>query len=326
MSWQPCASWAALRLRARILRELRRFFDARGILEIETPVLSRAATVDPAIDSFDTLYRGPGCSSKERLFLQTSPEFFMKRLLAAGSGPIYQLARVFRNAEAGRRHNPEFTLLEWYRPGFDHQRLMDEVEDLLNVLLPGHALLAGPIERQTYRQLFIDFVGVDPFKAAPADIRILFERCGLRAPGGMPEVDVRPWLDLAFTLLIEPRLAGRAVFVYEYPADQAALARVRLGDPPVAERFELYFSGIELANGFHELGDANEQRSRFLEENRRRESAGSPVMPMDQALLAALEAGLPDCAGVALGVDRLVMAAAGVQSIEQVLAFAWPTL
>ncbi len=296
------------------------------MLEVETPVLSRAATVDAAIASFATLYQGPGCAEGERLFLQTSPEFFMKRLLAAGSGPIYQLARVFRNAEAGRRHSPEFTLLEWYRPGFDHHRLMDEVESLLRTLLPDHPLLSRPIERLSYRQLFIDLADLDPMVAGAADVGTLLERRGVTAPAGMSATDTRVWLELVLTHVIEPGIGDRALFVHDYPADQAALARVTTGNPPVAERFELYFAGVELANGFHELSDAVEQRRRFLDENQRRRAAGDPVMPVDEALLSALEAGLPDCAGVALGVDRLVMAAAGVTAIDQVVAFAWPDL
>lgn len=325
-SWRPGVTLEALKRRARMLADIRRFFQERDVLEVETPVLSRAATVDPAIASFVTRFEGAGGGSPFELFLQTSPEFFMKRLLADGAGAIYQIARVFRNGEAGRRHNPEFTLLEWYRPGFDEHHLMDEIESLLHAVLPGHPLLATAIERITYRRLFLDHAGLDPVEADVVSIRSLLADRGVASPRGMPESDSRPWLDLVLTHLIEPAIGKRALFVHDYPADQAALARIRPGTPPVAERFELYLAGWELANGFHELTDASEQRRRFLEENRRRQSAGEPAMPVDEALLQALEAGLPDCAGVALGVDRLLMVATGASAIDQVIPFAWPAL
>jgi lysyl-tRNA synthetase class 2 len=324
--WRPGARWPVMRLRAGLLAAIRRYFEHQGVLEVETPVLSRGAAIDPAIESFHTGYRGPGCAAGERLFLHTSPEFFMKRLLAAGSGPIYQIARVFRNAEAGRRHNPEFTLLEWYRPAFDHHRLMDDVEGLLSRVLPDHPLLQSPIERLSYRQLFIEHVGLDPFVDDAATIRDLLVRKGVTPPDAMPLSEVRRWLDLALTHLVEPALTGRALFVFDYPAEQAALARVRSDDPPVAERFELYLDGIELANGFHELTDAAQQRRRFERENRQRQVSGSDLMPVDEYFLASLEAGLPDCSGVALGIDRLVMAAAGLESIDRAVAFSYPRI
>lgn len=319
--WQPGADLATLRLRAELLARIRAFFAARDVLEVETPLLSTAAITDPNLASFATMYSGPGPRYGQTLYLHTSPEFPMKRLLAAGSGCIYQIARVFRDGEAGRRHNPEFTLLEWYRIGFDHHRLMSEVAELATVLLSDRLSLAEP-EWLSYRQAFERHLDLNPHQATVAELTTCAERHGVPIPSEMPASDMDPWLDLLLTQRIEPHLGqGRLCFLYDYPASQAALARLRPGDPPVGERFELYLYGIELANGFHELGDAVEQRWRFEAENVARQAHGLPVMPVDERLLAALEAGLPDCAGVALGVDRLVMLAAGKNSLAEILAF-----
>lgn len=317
--WRPCAGLEALRLRARLLAGIRAFFAARGVLEVDTPALSAAAASDPALASFAVRYRGPGPLHGRELYLHTSPEFPMKRLLAAGSGPIYQLAKVFRDGEAGRRHNPEFTLLEWYRPGFDHHRLMDEVQDLVTGLLGER-----PARRLGYRELFLSHLDLDPLTAAVPELAAAAAARGIAPPPGMPAADPDPWLDLLLSHCIEPRLGPGLVFVYDYPASQAALARLRRderGGPALGERFELYVDGVELANGFHELADSAEQRRRFEADNAARRARGLPVAPLDGRLLAALEAGLPDCAGVALGVDRLLMLAAGAESLEVVLAF-----
>lgn len=320
-SWRPGAELATLRLRAELLARVRAFFAARGVLEVETPALAAAAITDPHLASFSTVYSGPGPRHGRTLYLHTSPEFPMKRLLAAGSGCIYQIARVFRDGEAGRRHNPEFTLLEWYRVGFDHHRLMDEVAELVTALLAGRLALAEP-ERLSYRELFQRHLGLDPHRAGVAELAACMKRFELPIPPGMPVDDTDPWLDLLLTHWIEPRLErGRLTFVYDYPVSQAALARLRADDPPVGERFELYLNGVELANGFHELGDADEQRRRFEGGNAARRALGLPVMPVDEHLLAALAAGLPDCAGVALGFDRLVMLAAGKAALGEVIAF-----
>ncbi len=311
--WRPGATIGTLRARAAILARVRAFFAARGVLEVETPVLAAATVTEPQIHSLETRYTGPG--GGRRLYLQTSPEYAMKRLLAAGSGPIWQLARVFRDGEAGRLHNPEFTLLEWYRPGFDHHALMDEVEALVVEIL---GLPAG-FERITYAELFRRHIGLDPFDAHDRDLQACARDHGIDAP---PIESRDGWLDLLLTHLIEPVLgAERPLFVHDYPPSQAALARLRDGDPPVAERFELYIKGIELANGYHELGDAAEQRARFARDRERRRHAGLPDVPADDRLLAALAHGLPPCAGVALGLDRLVMLAVGVRSLDEVLAF-----
>ena len=320
-SWRPTAELATLRLRAGLLARVRAFFTARGVLEVETPALSAAAITDPHLASFAVRYTGPGPRHGQPLYLHTSPEFPMKRLLAAGSGCIYQIARVFRDGEAGRRHNPEFTLLEWYRVGFDHHQLMDEVAELVTELLAGRLALAEP-ERFSYRELFQHHLNLDPHRASTAELAACAEKHSVPIPPEMPADDADPWLDLLLTHWIEPRLeSGRLTFVYDYPATQAALARLRPGDPPVGERFELYVGGVELANGFHELGDAAEQRRRFELGNAARQARELPLMPVDENLLAALAAGLPACAGVALGFDRLVMLAAGKASLAEVMAF-----
>lgn len=312
--WRPTASWRNLRRRAALLAGIRGFFAERGVLEVETPLLSSATVTDPHLASLKTELGG------RTLYLQTSPEFAMKRLLAAGSGPIYQITKAFRGGgEVGRRHNPEFTLLEWYRPGFDHHALMDEMDELL-----GRLLGVPAAERLTYGELFERTFGLDPHRAGVDRLRRAAAGQGLDAELG--EACRDDWLDLLLGCVIEPRLGrGRPTFVHDYPVSQAALARVRPGDlpgsgPPLAERFEVYVEGVELANGFHELADAAEQRRRFAADLERRSGAGLDAVPIDERFLAALAAGLPDCAGVALGVDRLAMVAAGGRSLRQVMA------
>jgi lysyl-tRNA synthetase class 2 len=288
---------------------------------VETPILSTAGTTDPQLDSFITAYRGPGSSHTQALYLHTSPEFPMKRLLAMGSGCIYQITKVFRNGEVGRFHNPEFTLLEWYRLGFDHHRLMDEVEELATALLYKRLKLKAS-ERLSYSEVFQRYLGLDPHRTCVPELAACVRFQGLTPPAGMPPDDPNPWLDLLLSHRIGPQLGqGKLTFVYDYPASQAALARVNNAGPPLAERFELYLKGIELANGFHELGDTQEQRDRFDRDNHIRTTHGLPLVPIDENLLAALAAGLPDCAGVALGFDRLLMIAADKPSLAEVIAF-----
>lgn len=316
-AWRPSAEMAALRQRAQLLAELRGFFAARGVMEVETPVLYGAGATDPHLLSFSTEYLGPGSPSGRTLYLQTSPEFAMKRLLAAGSGPIYQIGKSFRNGETGRRHNPEFTMLEWYRPGWDYHALMDEVEALIRQVLTTPAAA-----RVSYGELFLRHLDVDPHCADLAALRDAAIARGIAAPVGLGN-DRDGWLDFLWCHSVEPQLGsdGRPLFVVDYPASLAMLARLRPGSPAVAERFELYLHGIELANGFHELADGVEQRRRFEGDNAQRRAAGLPPMPLDEHLLAALEQGLPDCSGVALGVDRLLMLRAGIMNIGGVLAF-----
>jgi lysyl-tRNA synthetase class 2 len=322
VDWQPSATLEVLRLRARMLAGIRAFFSERGVLEVETPCLSVAATPDPALLSFTTRYTGPLFPQGQTLYLQTSPEFPMKRLLAAGSGSIYQICKVFRDGEAGRTHNPEFTLLEWYRTGFDAAQLMAEVETLLQQLLGEHLPLAAS-ERLSYREAFQRHANLDPHTATARDFAQAARAHEIHAPPGMlAHHDVAIWRDLLLTHLIEPKLGqGRLTFLYDYPASQASLARVRPGTPPLAERFELYLNGTELANGFHELADASEQRTRFERQLHARSVKHQPAVTLDENLLAALASGLPDCSGVALGFDRLAMLAAGAKSLGEVIAF-----
>lgn len=320
-SWRPTASGDVLRLRAALLARIRAWCAAHDLLEVETPLLSSGATTDPQIESFTTRYLGPGAPQGRLCYLHTSPEFPMKRLLAAGSGSIYQICRVLRQGECGARHNPEFTLVEWYRLGADHHALMDEVQGLVAAVLSDTRTLAEP-ERLTYRAAFERVTGLDPHRSSPAELRACAARHGLGTVGGAGEGDADLWRDLLLSHLVTPDLGqGRLSFVYDFPASQASLARVRSGDPPVAERFEAFLDGVELANGFHELTQAGEQRRRFERDRHRRRAAGRSVVPSDARLLAALAAGLPDCAGVALGFDRLVMAACGARRIDEVIAF-----
>ncbi len=320
--WQPTAALEVLKLRARLLERIRAFFSERGVLEVETPVLSTAAVTDPMLASLATRYTGPRFPRGQTFYLHTSPEFPMKRLLAAGSGSIYQICKVFRDGEAGRLHNPEFTLVEWYRTGFDHHRLMDETDELVMRLLAPTMSLDAP-ERLSYREAFRRHAGLDPHTASAGDFATVAKARQISIPRGLAsQNDLSVWRDLLLTHAVEPMLGqGRLTFIYDYPASQASLARIQPGDPPVAARFELYLNGIELANGFHELADADEQRARFERQLHARVAGGQPVVPMDERLLAALAQGLPDCAGVALGVDRLVMLAAGKTSLQDVLAF-----
>jgi lysyl-tRNA synthetase class 2 len=320
--WQPIAAFEILRLRARMLQSIRAFFSARDVLEVETPLLSAAATTDVHLESFATVFRGPQAPKGRVLYLHTSPEFPMKRLLASGSGAIYQICKVFRQGESGAMHNPEFTLLEWYRPHFDLFALMDEVEELVAQVLGEHIQLA-PAERLTYAEAFRRFADVADVHSA--DVPTLRARWRARGQPDVPHLgddDRDGWLDLLMSHVVQPQL-GRdgPSLVHDYPASQAALARVRVDQPAVAERFELFINGVEIANGFHELGDAREQRARFEQDRTRRQQRGMRDVPVDERLLAALEHGMPDCSGVALGFDRLVMLAAGARRIEEVLAF-----
>lgn len=318
--WRPGADLDILKLRATLLARVRIFFAERGVLEVDTPVLCRGATTDPAIASFVTAYQTPGGADGLPLYLHSSPEFCMKRLLAAGSGPIYQLSHVFRNGESGRRHNPEFMLLEWYRPGFSPSELMDEIDALLSQVLQGY-LDYQPASRISYQRWFLDETGLDPWSDTPAAFRAFADQRLSSVPDGMPDDELDPWLDLFLTHWLEPRLKVPAQFVQDYPPGQASLAQVRQQPLPVAERFELYLHGAELANGFHELADSAEQRRRFERDNRSRQRSEQPEMPIDEPLLAAIDHGLPDCSGVALGFDRLVMLAAGQSELDSVLPF-----
>jgi lysyl-tRNA synthetase class 2 len=313
-AWRPTAVLHALQRRAAMLAAAREFFARRGVLEVETPILSSAAVTDPQIESLVTRVAGMAAPS----FLCTSPEYAMKRLLAAGCGDIYQICKVFRDGERGRWHNPEFTLLEWYRLGFDDAALMAEVEALIGCLLAPYRRLE-PAEHLSYSAALLLHAGVDPQRAAADD---LAEAARCRGIACDAELDHDARLDLLMGLVVGPRLGlQRPCFISDYPASQAALARLKPGTPPVAARFELYLDGLELANGFHELADGGEQRARFARDLATRGARRQPQPPVDEHLLAALRSGLPDCAGVALGFDRLVAVALGAQRLSDVMAF-----
>jgi elongation factor P--(R)-beta-lysine ligase len=325
----PAASWETLTLRAELLRKTRSFFDARGFLEVETPILSADTVVDRHLDPFSISPRLPGEGPGVRadiphsalhtppsLYLQTSPEFAMKRLLASGGAAIYQIAKVFRQGELGPLHNPEFTMVEWYRVGDGMAEGMQLLGDLSEALLG-----RGPADRLTYRETFQKHVGIDPLTADLAGLQATADRLQITIPEGFGD-DPDDWLDLLLVERVQPHLGvDRPVIVYDYPASQAALSRVRPENPPVAERFELYADGIELANGYHELTDAAELRRRNRRTNAQRRAAGKPELPEQSWLLAAMDFGLPPCTGVALGFDRLVMLAAGLKTVAQVIAF-----
>ena len=312
--WSPRASMETLRLRAALIASIREFFARRNVLEVETPTLSAAGASDPNLESLTARARALGDSEH---YLATSPEHAMKRLLAAGSGDIYQLCRVYRDGELGRWHQPEFTLLEWYRVGWDETALMNEVDDLLRLLLAPTRPRTSTT-RLSYREAFRRFLNVDPREDSVALARRL-GNLGVTVPSG---IDRDGLLDLALGAVIAPGFDPDSVtFVYDYPASQAALARIKTASPPVAARFEAFSGGLELANGYGELTDADEQRSRFEAERRKRRDAGLPAPPVDEDLLAALSHGLPTCAGVAVGVDRLVAVAAGLDTVAETMSF-----
>jgi elongation factor P--(R)-beta-lysine ligase len=318
-AWRPTATLDALRRRAAMLAAAREFFAGRGVLEVETPLLSAAAVSDPQIESLATGVTGMGAGGTAApAYLCTSPEYAMKRLLAAGSGDIYQICKVFRDGERGRWHNPEFTLLEWYRLGFDDAALMTEVETLLGRLLQPYRRLE-PAERLSYSAAMQRHAGVDAHRAGDEELQ---EAARLHGVLCEAQLDRDAKLDLLMGLIVGPRLGHeRPCFICDYPASQAALARLKPGEPPVAARFELYLDGIELANGFHELVHVGEQRARFEQDLNVRGARGQALRPLDENLLAALAAGMPDCAGVALGFDRLVAIALGAPRLADVMAF-----
>ncbi|WKD22859.1 elongation factor P--(R)-beta-lysine ligase [Pseudoalteromonas sp. KG3] len=314
--WMPSAEIATLQQRASIVRTIREFFYAREVMEVDTPSLSAASVTDVHLASFNTSFVGPGHAKGLPLYLQTSPEFAMKRLLAAGSGAIFQLCKAFRNEEAGIHHNPEFTMLEWYRPGFDEFALMDEIDELMQLVLNVPAA-----QRLTYQQAFQQALGLDPLTATLAQLQQLAIEQGF-ADIAAHETHRDTLLQLLFCMKVEPTIGqDKPCFVYHFPASQAALARICKHDSRVAGRFELYYQNMELANGFNELTNAQEQAKRFTEDNVYRDANNLPQVPMDTRLIAALEHGLPQCAGVALGIDRLVMLATKKHTIKEVIAF-----
>jgi len=309
------AARRAFKLRTKLFSLVRTFFAERGVLEVETPMLSEAGNTEPNIESFSTMFGGHVAAGSRERWLRTSPEHALKRLVASGIGDCYELGRVFRNGEAGRRHNPEFAMLEWYRVGFDHRRLMRETAALVLATLASKGWSADVVET-SYRDLFSG-LGIDPLVAPIDALRAPLAEFAID-PAGLSRDD---WLDLLITHRIQPAFPkDRITVVYDFPASQCALAKIRDGDPPVAERFELFLGTYELANGYHELTDASEQRLRFENDNARRRARGQREVPIDARFLDALPS-MPACAGVALGIERLLMVLADTDDIADVIAF-----
>ena len=311
-SWRPTADKQLIELMAETYTKIRQFMAARNILEVETPVLSHATVTDVQLDSFHSEYSSPQTASARTLYLQTSPEYAMKRLLASGTGAIYQISRVFRNEEQGKLHNPEFTILEWYQPDYDHHQLMQEFESLLNLFAMTHC------DKTSYAEIFIQHIGLDPHTCDTNELTMMAQQYGLSST----IKERSTLLDFIFSYKIAPILGNsRPVFVYDYPACQCALAKLSDGAPEVAARFELFINGMEIANGFHELTDAEEQLARFEQDLALRKKEKRPDLAIDHLFLDALKQGLPDCAGVAVGIDRLLMAMTGAKDIRDVLTF-----
>jgi lysyl-tRNA synthetase class 2 len=319
MAWQPSCSNETLHIRAQLLQKIRQFFADRNVLEVETPLLSSAIGTDPNLDFFTTsLQLSP---KQQTLYLQTSPEFAMKRLLAAGSGSIYQICKAFRNGESGRYHNPEFTMLEWYRVGFNLTQLMDEAEELITLLFQGDNALK-PSQRISYQNLFQDYTGLNPLVFCYDEYAQYAQAKGLIDAIPLCGLDHKLWLDFIFSHQIQPYLGDNALcMVYGYPACMPSLARINADNPLITDRVELFINGVELGNGYYELGVAQEQEQRFDKEIAIRECQQRPAVAKDERLLAALAAGFPDCSGIAIGLDRLLMLLSNSPTIDDVLAF-----
>ncbi len=321
--WQPSSNIETLKQRAAFISDIRHFFARRHVVEVETPLLSQGTVTDVHLDAFDTNFEHDTSGENKTLYLQTSPEFAMKRLLCAGSGPIFQIAKAFRNESAGRFHNPEFTMLEWYRPDFDEHQLMDELDDLLQHLLKCERGL-----RVSYQQVFIDNLGIDPLQASLEELKAAVLSHSPSDDWVEAETNKDTLLQWLFSIRIEPVLGFDSIsknwqpcFVYDFPSSQAALAKVNPENEQVSHRFELYFKGIELANGYFELQSEAEQLQRFEKDNQQRLSINKAAKPIDQNLIDALTVGLPSCAGVAVGIDRLFMLKVGAKSIADVISF-----
>jgi elongation factor P--(R)-beta-lysine ligase len=312
-SWQPTASLAHINLRAQMLTKIRAFFAARNILEVETPLLGHSSITDPNIQSVTSQYNFAGSTKQQTLYLQTSPEFAMKRLLAAGSGSIFQICKAFRNEECGNLHNPEFTILEWYHLDFNHHDLMDEMDEFLN-----YVINSNKAERLSYQDAFKKYLAIDPLNSNTSELR----NCALKHNlNDIADLEKDGWLNILFTNFIEPHLGINAPsFIFDFPASQAALAQINKTDPRVASRFEVFINGVELANGFHELANSEEQHQRFLHDLKKRQQLNLPQIPLDNNFLTAVDH-LPNCAGVALGIDRLLMIIAKTKNIADVITF-----
>ncbi|WP_102157100.1 elongation factor P--(R)-beta-lysine ligase [Coxiella endosymbiont of Rhipicephalus microplus] len=313
VNWRPTASLMNQKLRAKLYSDIRKFFSDREVLEVETPLLSQYTVTDIHIESFQTTYY----NHKEKLYyyLQTSPEYAMKRLLANGSGAIYQICKAFRNGERGAQHNPEFTLLEWYKPGSSHHDLMNEIDELLQFTLHTKKAL-----RKTYSELFSEYLSINPLSVSLKKLQSLARKFALENVNHY--TDHTTLLQFLFTHAIEPNIGfGQPLFIYDFPAPQAALAKINPQNSDIALRFELYIEAIECANGFEELTDAQEQRYRFEQDILNRQKKGLFKIEIDQRFLASLKSGLPPCAGVAVGLDRLLMIKTKAHHIQEVITF-----
>lgn len=316
--WRSDSSVHLLKQRAAALRQIRDFFEHRGVWEVETPLLCHHGSCDPFIKSWRAYVDGDG--RNEAGYLQTSPEYAMKRLLAGGSGSIYQICKAFRGDEQGRYHNPEFTLLEWYRVDWTYQQLMAEAAELIQQFLP-----TIPITHYSYRQLFLEILSLDPWQVNAQELQNAACAHGVSVPDTVDANDKDMWLMWLMATVIEPQWRGKGlVFVYDYPPSQAILADLTEKEYGlVAKRFEIYIDGIELANGFQELQDTTAQRARFVADNEKRRCLGLPLVAIDEYLLAALAAGLPSCAGIALGIDRLLLSVFKQETLSQVMTFSF---
>lgn len=315
-AWQPTMSWETAQLRSKVLSRIRSFFNVRDIIEVETPVMARSTITDVHLDAltstYDYLERG-----SQKYYFQTSPEYLMKRLLADGYGDIYQVTKAFRNEPFGRHHNPEFTMLEWYRLNYDHVSLMDEVEALLTCVLNTKAAV-----RMTYQEAFLKYLDLDPLESSFEECIALLKSNDKCDAWLVETNDLDIVLQFIFTELIEVHLGiEEPCFIYNFPASQASLARLDEIDKRVANRFECYYKGIELANGFYELSDEKIQRQRFEQDNIARKNMGLPERQIDELFMSSLKSGLPQCAGVALGIDRFIMLAGNLTSIKEVISF-----
>ena len=320
MNWQSNLNWQLAKQRAEYIQQIRNFFFERNIVEVETPLLSNGTITDIHLEAFKCQYlylNDSGGNASTELYLQTSPEFAMKRLLASGYGSIFQLCKAFRHEEHGRFHNPEFSILEWYRVGFDQNQLMAEVDSLLQTILA-----CNKATYISYQQAFIEHLNIDPLTISLAQLKFVMAKQGIIGDWIEAEQDVDILLQVLFSQCIEKKIGVNSpCFVYDYPKSQAALAKGSNSDPRVAERFECYYQGIELANGYHELTDAIELKQRFEADNRKRVEMKRSVKPIDENFMQAMLSGLPQCSGVALGLDRLLMLALKASDIKSTMAF-----
>ena len=317
--WKPACDLEQLHVRAKLLSIIRDFFAQRAVLEVETPTLCQATGTDPQLDFFSTDYHHP--PKNKTMYLQTSPEFAMKRLLAAGSGSIFQICKAFRNAESGRFHNPEFTILEWYRVDFTLWQLIDEVVELLTTLMASFYVIKS-VNKTSYRDVFEQVTGINPLVFNQEKYSLYAKQNLMEDAINICDNNHSMWLDFIFSYKVQPSFDLHTMtVVHSYPAIQSSLARINIDNPQVADRFEVFIKDIEIGNGFFELSDAKEQEKRFDQEHQARKHGGLELVKKDQLFLNALKSGLPDCSGIALGLDRLLMIMTNTQALSDVIAF-----